>query len=544
MSDHDFEKQVQLRLEQLKLRPSTAVWAEVERNIRLQKRRRRLLIWLPAALLVMIAGGYLALQQIGRQDISTEQTAKTVVNTTPATTPVSPNQTPSTDNSTLQQEDQTTHNNDITTPDKAAVEPVTPPAATTNTGKPAATAAQPDHQLARTDVRQPNTTASGANQQPDLLATHAASRNNKPNKNSITKHTPRRGQQPGGEDIAARKPSAAAALPVLNVPAPVTKPEDEGTKDQQADSAIAVVPTPDSSLAMVTPVDSATADSTLTLANTPVTPKKTTPQVATLQPKKDTRKESKWQFGVNAEGGASGVSSEGLFGFLEKKEAVADLAAAPNYNFAGNSQTFAPQFPRPPVNRASSLSMGPAISIGGFAQRKLSNRVSLSAGIQYTILSARQVVGKKFNNDRTVNRAPATSQVVASYYDNSASTASKYTNKYHFIELPITLHAQLNEGKRLPFGVDVGFSASRLLKTTALHYDGIGNVYYKDDALFNKTQWTASAGFFVKLFNQSNHPLSVGPMMRYNMTPMLVKDFSTGQHLWSVGLRARVLLKK
>ncbi len=538
MSDHDFEKQVQLRLEQLKLRPSTAVWAEVERNIRLQKRRRRLLIWLPAALLVMIAGGYLALQQTTRHDASPAMTAQTVETTQPANTPVSPNQIPSTDNSTSTPTDQTVPDNNTAT--TAAPETVTAPAATGPSSN--GTSAVADTKSAKQPVRAPEAD--------DHVATHQQFATVRPARNNKNNHTAKNNkhrQQSNDKDLAGRKPSAAASLSGVNVPAPVTKQVDQDIdKTAHTDSTLtAAVPATDTDLAQATITDSTRTDSATTTAA--VTPAAKTPVVAKATPvqrKQESNKESKWQFGVTAEGGASGVSSDGLFGFLEKEAAVPDLAAAPNYNSIGNSQAFAPQFPRPPVNRASSLSMGPSFSIGAFAQRKLSNRLSLSAGLQYTLLTARQVVGNKINNDRTVNQAPASSRLVNSYYDNSASTTNKYTNKYHYLELPVTLHAQLNEGRHLPFGVDVGLSAMHLLSTTALHYDGIGNVYYKDDALFNKTQWTASAGFYLKLFNQTNYPVSLGPVMRYNMTPMLVKDFSTGQHQWSVGLRARVLLKK
>src|SRR5689334_3778532 len=58
MSDHEFEKQVQQKLGELKLRPSTAVWTEVEKNIRHDKRRRRFLFWLPVFFLFLATSGY------------------------------------------------------------------------------------------------------------------------------------------------------------------------------------------------------------------------------------------------------------------------------------------------------------------------------------------------------------------------------------------------------------------------------------------------------------------------------------------------------
>ena len=58
MSDHEFEKQVHQKLEELKLRPSDTVWMEVERNIRQHKRRRRFLwLWSAALLIALTTSG-------------------------------------------------------------------------------------------------------------------------------------------------------------------------------------------------------------------------------------------------------------------------------------------------------------------------------------------------------------------------------------------------------------------------------------------------------------------------------------------------------
>ena len=52
---NEFEKQVQQKLEELKLVPSNPVWQKVEMQIRKKKERRRVILWLP--LFVLIAGG-------------------------------------------------------------------------------------------------------------------------------------------------------------------------------------------------------------------------------------------------------------------------------------------------------------------------------------------------------------------------------------------------------------------------------------------------------------------------------------------------------
>ena len=52
---NEFEKQVQLKMEELKLVPSEPVWQKVERQIRKEKDRRRALLWIP--LLALIGAG-------------------------------------------------------------------------------------------------------------------------------------------------------------------------------------------------------------------------------------------------------------------------------------------------------------------------------------------------------------------------------------------------------------------------------------------------------------------------------------------------------
>jgi hypothetical protein len=553
MSDHDFEKQVQLKMEQLRLRPSNAVWAGVEKNIRRDKRRRRMIIWIPLFLLFMGAGGYIALQGTSRsakQDLVQQSTpassaspaqndnlsAKTSTHTPDHTTLANPSK----DNSSVPAGNQAsgTTTGETTKAVPAPAGNPDQPLVTARTTPPVATDKAVTIKRVETPVKK-NTRKPVINDQARVYTTvinhpvRKTKKGNPPVTNApvITdKLTDAQQQQ-----ITEQQDSAALAA-------------NNDTK--QVDSAVVVSSvTADSSIAAVTGIDSAVSNSTVAATNTidsaainkkvvtaslPDSPVVT---IAKVQPEKK-KKSSKWQWGIQAEAGYSGVTDDGLFS-LEKEAPVADLAAAPQ--FGGSAINYAPQFPRP-VTKPSSITMGPAFSVGGFVQRTLSKRLSLSAGLQYSYLSSRMVVGSKVNSNRTVNRAPSTSQLVSSYYNGNYS--QEYTNKYHFIELPITLHTRLNKGKRLPLIWDAGFSVSKLLTTTALHYDGLGGVYYEDNALFNKLQWAVSTGFNFGLFPQSKHPVMIGPMIRYNVSDLLKKDYAIGQYLWSAGLRASVLIKK
>lgn len=563
MSDHEFEKQVQLKMEQFRLRPSNAVWAEVEKNIRKDKRRRRMIVWLPIALLFLGAGGYFAIQETARP-------AKELVSqTTPSShnTPSSTqNNLPSTSTSTQQTQDHiqatTTAANTATAPDAptrntpidtdqstpgnlAATEPAHNPATPVPdvvTGKAApAVTAMPDVAKSTTPKQNRKQQTSAVNAPPPAnLVKKQPQKNNR--KEDLAANTfPAADKQQADEttlpDVV--QPDSSVAVVTTNNRDSAQTIQDLVTIDQ------AITTVDSNSLAQTTIADSVTIDSVQTMAAMP--PAKT-PEIAEANHVQKKAGPSKWQFGIQVEGGYSGVTKDGLFGFLEKNYTPVPDLASPAFS---SVITFAPQFPRP-VSKPSNLTMGLSFSAGGFVKRALTNRLSLTVGLQYAHLSTRQVVGAKVHNNRTVNRAPSTSQIVNEYYDANTNASfnnpnrktQTYTNKYQFIELPVTLHTQLNKGKRLPITWDAGFSVSKLLSTNALHYDGLGGVYYKDKSLFNNTQWAVSTGLNVQLFKHTQHPLTVGPVMRYNITPMLKKDFSTGQHVWAVGLRASVLLKK
>lgn len=58
MSDHEFEKQVRQKLNDLRLTPSPSAWENIEQGIRTPSRRRTPLYWLAVLLIGIAAGGY------------------------------------------------------------------------------------------------------------------------------------------------------------------------------------------------------------------------------------------------------------------------------------------------------------------------------------------------------------------------------------------------------------------------------------------------------------------------------------------------------
>ena len=142
-----------------------------------------------------------------------------------------------------------------------------------------------------------------------------------------------------------------------------------------------------------------------------------------------------------------------------------------------------------------------------------------------------------YNFPRAVNQG-STMKMVNEFY--TTGTNSKYTNKYHFVSLPVSLQLKLADRKKYGILWENGIMASRLISATALHYDGITGTYYKDDALFNKTQWTVASSL---LFNikSKNLQLYAGPHVQYGMSNLVNGSES---HLRYAGLKLMVGFNK
>jgi hypothetical protein len=253
---------------------------------------------------------------------------------------------------------------------------------------------------------------------------------------------------------------------------------------------------------------------------------------------------SKWQWGVQANGGFSNISQNNFFDlpavFGDEKSYVEDLSNN-NMNSPTNSSFFNISI-NPPLNEASEIRTGYAWSLGGFVQRNITNRFSMSAGLNYAYYSVQTTIGQLVTNQRSVNVGQNNSQLVEMYYGGRST--HNYTSNYYFIALPVTTHTQLNRSANFPLVIDAGLVLSRLLSTTALHYDGTQGIYFKNNDLFNNLQLGMDVGLTIGILQQSKHPVSIGPAIHYSFSRLVKKDVSSGQYLWSSGLNVKMLLKK
>jgi hypothetical protein len=552
MSDHDFEKQVQQKMEQLRLRPSDAVWTKVDKRIRKERRRRRVVLWLPLFLLCVVAGGYFYFDTQSNNNKFTASELKSTHNGSDKNTSESTTITDSSENNSgasVTAPSSSPSTGQTTAPENTTTEQTTvaPDNATPKVDQPASKAATafeakgankniaPENQNVVPDL---NTSA------PQKRRAVPPSKNTGIRKNSTEKQNI---DQAEANSIAANDADAVGLNKHTDSARLVSALPPQ---QDQVDSATVIVQTP-------TPAPAAKKND---LASQQSTKKKTKP-AAPLTPK-PARKPSSWSFGIVAEGGASHISKGSPFSLLSKKnnepEDLAYSSPAPaNQNLYGGPAGFT----QVPEKKSPPLKSGLSWSAGGFVQKQLSKRISLSAGVQYSYFSTKMHVGEFMRYAISVSNA-SYDQVVSDFYQGSRSAYNvggglnttsyprppqdhEYVNKYHFLEIPVKIHWLVtNEEAALPVIVDGGLSVSRLLHSNALHYDGTNDVYYRDSDYFNKIQAGITAGVNVALFNNSKHPVWIGPTIKYQLSNLITSDLSGGQHLWSFGLGAKFFLKK
>lgn len=184
---------------------------------------------------------------------------------------------------------------------------------------------------------------------------------------------------------------------------------------------------------------------------------------------------------------------------------------------------------------------GFAWEAGIHAIRKMTKKTSFSIGLAYSSLSTSQEIGGLVDSSRVIQNA-SYSTPVRTYYQSGKYT--NYINHYNYIQLPVSLQWQVNKGRKIPLTWENGFALGWLSGSNALQYSERTNVFYRDNELLNNIQLSFQSGFQVKLFNSSNHPVTTGFSLNYNLTPLDKVYSNDRNHLFSMGWRLGCLLKK
>ena len=180
---------------------------------------------------------------------------------------------------------------------------------------------------------------------------------------------------------------------------------------------------------------------------------------------------------------------------------------------------------------------------GIYLQKPLADRWILNLGMNLHYYSTRISVGKPVST-----YVPAALSLISSTVTTAAQSTTVYaagdnelfTNRYYFLELPVGLQFKVNKSRMIPVFLEGGFSLSRLMGSNALFYDSHSGVYYKDATVLQKTQFNLSSAVMVGLPFHGLH-IEVGPQLQYGLTPLINNSSLGDQHFLYTGIRLVIL---
>ena len=259
------------------------------------------------------------------------------------------------------------------------------------------------------------------------------------------------------------------------------------------------------------------------LATTEVAKERTIPTDSVSEGKaavKENKQSTKpsWTIGFSGSAGVSNVNQT-----LFKPTSTTTYSYAPLSTGSVNATT----------TRTSEIDPGFSFAAGVFVNRNLSKRISFRAGLGYHYYSTKINTGKAVNGPVYSFSANAQGLIANSFYQNGNDL--EYTNKYHFIDLPVTINFQLNKSLHTPLIWQAGMSLSYLVNSNALDFDPLSNVYFVNSQQFNKTQLNATTALLIG-FTMHHCELQMGPLLQYGLTGLSKNSASNAGHLIYYGI--------
>jgi hypothetical protein len=519
MPVNEFEKQVQQKMDELQLRPSGEVWEEVEKHIRKDKKRRRVIFWF-FIFSAMLAGGSAWWLASGHKEQLADSDRLHQIQTEKTTNGSDSKSIPST------KEDKANIKEPVTaTTNNSTQETIVSPEKITDTEN-----TIPQKRISTTDATtadieilasQRNKPVSAKSNRPVADKTI-----DQPTRENRVKQTDKAIDDNSALEIQQLNASKGTQQkPVVDTTARITQDDKSIVKDMVV-SDVPVTKSESKQEPLTTneiiPVDNDNARQKKPLAKNDKKPGK--------------KNDNKLEWGITALAGTSQLSDNfalgDIFSGLKSADAFGPPQASPGTNFTGGPQS--------PVSPAQP-GRGFAWQAGVYAKKKLSKRTGLSVGLDFSAFSTRQRTGILLYNNALI-RNDAFTSAVSNYYSNG--TAGVRTNRYYYLQVPVYFHWQLTKGEKLPVTWKNGLSFGRMVASDAVIYSNVSNVFYEDDKLFNKTQLSYQSGVYLKMFNRTAKPVTIGAVVNYHLSNLEKINTDKNNHLLSFGLQVGWIFKK
>lgn len=329
--------------------------------------------------------------------------------------------------------------------------------------------------------------------------------------------------------LAVRKPITAKSKAKLGVKttAPAVE-EDESNiaasnlheeNNNSSARADAVLPVNDNISNTLTPLVEAKDTNSATVAavekkQPDVTAKQEPEQKVTVAKKEQKEKNGKWSIAFSMAGGVNYTGSSN-----QAKSLTQDYNGG-TAGGGGGTPTAGGNYYSP-----SPLEHGTALAAGIHVYRELNSTVKLMMGLQYNYSTL---------SLKTGNRLDTAVRQLEIY--RVGSTVS-YTNRYHYITIPLSLSAKLFTAGSRDIVMEAGAGISHLVATNALSYNYTQGRYYSGVNDLNKTILSVSAFAAINLAGKNKPAFYIGPQINYAITPMAAAGLHEGRRAAFIGIK-------
>ncbi len=191
------------------------------------------------------------------------------------------------------------------------------------------------------------------------------------------------------------------------------------------------------------------------------------------------------------------------------------LADNTNFNSGGGGSGIFPA-------GESSKKPGTAFTIGVQREKTLSNRWSYATGLQYRYNSSSVLTGNVIDSAASFFYPNGTIRTNSS---RQAGNTDKYTNHYHFIEIPLYVKYKL--GQSSPFTLSTGLNYSFLANSNALVYNNSQRRYFSNQQVYNRSSLSFTLGAEALLNREKQFPFSLGMLFTGGLSSVSKKKYDT-----------------
>ncbi len=244
-----------------------------------------------------------------------------------------------------------------------------------------------------------------------------------------------------------------------------------------------------------------------------------------------------WKIGLNFSVGASSTQNSYLgivgSGNGNASDAYTSTGQVPGCTNCANNGVY---------YRPSAIKSAAGLVLGIFVQKNISPKTAFSIGLNFKMYNSVMMTGSRVDSAAIVNNN--NSYLSQSNFFYRTGINNRYKNHFHFLEIPLALNIKLGKQNKHPLYLNTGISIARLIATNALQFDTASAKYYSNNSLFNKTQFGISAGLLFSLSGSAKNPFLVGPDIHFSLNRMAATGLYQSSKYSYFGIQVKKIFGK